>query len=149
MTDTDLKQYLELLFAGVRQDVQSVHTTIARLSVDIARQGESIHKIETAITNRIVKVETDLQHAFEKIRELSVHIEQEENNRVQSDITFAKRLTDGENEQKKKWESQIEVNKSVRDLTKVLWAIFSVLLVILVNFVWEMIKSGGLQGMNK
>jgi len=154
MSDPELKQYLELLFSNLKDEFKTFREQIQTLTNAISQQGATIRQIEINATQKIAQLEGDLNRAFDHIRNVETEIAHQEDTRVASDISLGKRQTDFETEQNKKWADynierteQIKINNSIKNLTMVLWAIFVVVLGILIGFVWEMIKSGGIKGM--
>lgn len=151
--DADTKQYLEVLFAGLQRDMLSFKDDLSRVSGEILKQGVSIHAIEITVTQKFTELKADVNSAFEKIRRIEEIIDAEEQARVSSDITFAKRVTDFENAQAEKWRAYVEAQKAQavendrnQGTRKVLYWIAGILGAEVLLLIWGMIVNGGIKG---
>lgn len=85
--DEATRQYLEVLFAGLKSDIDGFRRELSILSGELGKQGASIHAIELNVTQKMTRLEGDVNQAFNKLRDLEKSIIEEESNRFQSDIS--------------------------------------------------------------
>jgi hypothetical protein len=118
-----------------------------RLSATVENQGAVIRGIELTTTTRVTELRKDIDNAFEEIR--NIKDEQKSMNDSQK-LKWRELIKEHEEEQQataKRWEDQAKVNQGISTLTKLLWAILTIVLSIGLGFAWELLKNGGIQGL--
>jgi uncharacterized protein YqgV (UPF0045/DUF77 family) len=147
--DDATRQYLEVLFAGLKSDIDGFRRELSILSGELGKQGASIHAIELTVTQKMTKLEGDVNNAFGKIRDLEKSLMEEETNRIQSDISLGTRLTTFENLQAEKWKKYVEDQKAQaiendRNGTarKVLAGVATLVLTSVFYLLWDIIFTG-------
>jgi len=145
--DNDLKEFISLTIGGIKNE-------LVRLSDVVEKTDVRIRNIETQTITRLTELQNGVENNKDDIGELRTYlmnrekeIEREMELRQSSDLGIENKLSILKDDQIDKWEKQAVINQSIADLRKVLWAIFLVLLSIMVGFVWELIKSGGIRGL--
>lgn len=147
--DEATRQYLEVLFAGLKSDIDGFRRELSILSGELGKQGASIHAIELNVTQKMTRLEGDVNQAFNKLRDLEKSIVEEESNRVQSDISLGTRLTSFETLQADKWKKYVEDQKSQaiendRNGTarKVLVGVATLVLTAVFYLLWDIVVTG-------
>jgi len=135
--DPETKQYLELLFAGSRQDVKRVAEAIRDLQTEMREQRSSIHTIEVNTTTRLSKMELDLQHLWERSHAIEKNMQVEEDGRVQSDISLGKRIAEFETAYNLDQLTQAGENQSNRITRKVIYWLVGIIGVEIVLLLWQ------------
>jgi hypothetical protein len=154
--DDQTKQYLEVLFAGLRTEITSIKENfrdeLARLGTEILKQGASIHTIELGMTQKFAKLESDINSAHAKIREIENQSKTEEDSRVQSDISLGTRLTTFETAQSDKWKAYVEFrekqaveNDRNANARKFLAAVGFIVLAEIIYLLWNILLNGGIR----
>ncbi len=158
MADTDLKQYLEILFSNIARELSSFREEFRRetatLSSDIAKQGATIHAIEMQLTQKTGKLEGELDIVFERIREIQEDILNKESVRQQSDISLGTRMANFETAQNEKWKSveltqkeQLLENERNQTTRRALLWLGGILGLQILLLLWSIFVNGGLSNL--
>lgn len=125
----------------------SLSQEVNRLSASVERQNTLIREIDVKTTTNIVGLQKDV----EELRRDSLEIRQEVNRMGESQKFKWKSHDEERAAEKKDRDSkdriQAVVNNQMVTVNKVIWAVFLIVSSLLIGFVWELIKNGGLRGM--
>lgn len=137
---TDLKEYIR----------DTLGVEISRLTQAFEKQSQVLKEIDLRTTTRTAELQKDVNNLYEETESIKKAIEdvrraldQEESTRQFLSNENRSLISNLKNEQVAKWETQITINESVKQLRAIMWLIFTIVTGILITALWQMIVGGG------
>jgi len=138
MTDgyEGLKEYMK----------ETLGVEIARLTRVVERQENVLRDIETKTTTRTAELQKDVENLYDEtdaikrtIDDVRRAIEQEESTRQFISNENRNLISGIKDSQTVRWEAQGKINESIGVLVKIFWAIFTVVMGLVITQVYQII----------
>ena len=125
----ELREYLEPIFDSIKKDLGRMYDAQQEIS-------SYVRGIEVQVNQTMTAARQDIQ--LLKEREQSIRADLDE---------IRKDFDELRDETQKRHEDQIPINNGIRTLTKLLWAIFGIVLSLVLYFVRDLLLYGGVRGL--
>lgn len=155
MLDEQTQKFFTLLFDSLKSE-------IGRLAEVIEAQAATIRRVEISTTTRIAELQKDVDGIRARQEVLSHQVqdkenlvEREEGLRQAADITIENKWNTSLEKLRaefetyvsadaERWIAQRELNTSIKTISRLLWAIFIVVIGLVITLLWNIFLSGGI-----